>query len=138
MSHDQLSSPATSVIAAPVAERLAALGPPPLIEGEDGAAYDELLLRISTAVKPADIIEDFWVRDITDLVWEAVRLRRLKVNLMKSTAYKGLRGVGVAAWGIRICCSGRDSRRPSRRSMRPHIRRLTIDAVMACDIVHQS
>jgi hypothetical protein len=46
---------------------VAPFGPPPLIEGEDSAAYDELLARVSTAVKPADILEDIWVRDFVDL-----------------------------------------------------------------------
>ena len=72
------------------AGRLALLGPPPLFDGEDTAAYDELLARISGAVKPSDIFEEIWVRDIVDLVWEAFRLRRLKANLMTATAYKGL------------------------------------------------
>ena len=70
--------------------RLALFGPPPLLEGEDTAAYDELLVRISGAVNPADIFEEIWVRDIVDLVWEALRLRRLKANLMTATAYRGL------------------------------------------------
>jgi hypothetical protein len=70
--------------------RLALFGPAPLIEGEDAAAYDEFLARISGAVKPADILEELWVRDIVDLVWEALRLRRLKANLMTAAAYKGL------------------------------------------------
>jgi hypothetical protein len=60
--------------------RLAWLGPPPLFEGEDAGAYDELLARISGAVKPTDIFEENWVGDIVDLVWEAVRLRRLKAS----------------------------------------------------------
>ena len=64
--------------------------PPPLLEGEDTAAYDELLVRISGAVKPADILEEIWVRDVVDLVWEAFRLRRLKANLMTVAAHKGL------------------------------------------------
>jgi hypothetical protein len=72
------------------AGRLALFGPAPLFEGEDTAAYDELLVRISGAVKPADIFEEIWVRDIVDLVWEALRLRRLKANLMTATAYRGL------------------------------------------------
>jgi hypothetical protein len=72
------------------AGRLAWLGPPPLFEGEDTAAYDELLARISGAVKPTDIFEEIWVGDIVDLVWEAVRLRRLKASLMTATAHKGL------------------------------------------------
>jgi hypothetical protein len=69
---------------------LVLLGPAPLFEGEDTAGYDELLARISGAVKPADIFEEIWVRDIVDLVWEAFRLRRLKANLMTATAHQGL------------------------------------------------
>jgi len=72
------------------ARRLALFGPPPLLEGEDTASYDELLVRISGAVKPADIFEEIWIRDIVDLVWEAFRLRRLKANLMTVVAYQGL------------------------------------------------
>src|SRR5258707_11619318 len=37
-------------------------GPAPLIEGEDAAAYDEFLVRISCAVRPVDIFEEIWVR----------------------------------------------------------------------------
>jgi hypothetical protein len=65
-------------------------GPAPLIEGEDAGAYDELLVRISTAVRPADIFEEIWVRDIVDLVWEAFRLRRLKACLMTTGTRKAL------------------------------------------------
>jgi hypothetical protein len=54
---------------------LAPFGPAPLIEGENAAAYDEFLIRISSAVRPADIFEEIWVRDIVDLVWEALRLQ---------------------------------------------------------------
>src|SRR6516162_4353675 len=65
-------------------------GPAPLLDGEDSAAYDELLARVSGAVKPTDILEEIWVRDIVDLVWEALRLRRLKVKLITAAAHKGL------------------------------------------------
>jgi hypothetical protein len=66
------------------AARLLPFGPPPLIDGENAAAYDELLTRVSGAVKPADIIEDIWVREFVDLAWEVLRLRRLKAALMNS------------------------------------------------------
>jgi hypothetical protein len=72
------------------AGRLAPFGPAPLLEGEDAAAYDELLTGISAAVKPADIFEDIWIHDIVGLQWELLRLRRLKVGLMSSTAHEGL------------------------------------------------
>src|SRR5262245_55955647 len=75
------------------AARLSLFGPPPLIEGEDPAAYDELLVRISAAVKPADILEDIWVRDVVDFTWEIFALRRLKANLMTATSHKGVKAV---------------------------------------------
>jgi hypothetical protein len=75
------------------ATRLNLFGPPPLIEGEDSAAYDDLLVRISAAVKPADILEDIWVRDVVDFTWEILSLRRLKANLMTATAYKGVSAI---------------------------------------------
>jgi hypothetical protein len=75
------------------AGRLTLYGPPPLIEGEDGAVYDELLARISGAVKPSDILEEIWVRDIIDLVWDTLRLRRLKASLINAAAAAGLERV---------------------------------------------
>ena len=66
------------------------LAPPPLIEGEDAAAYDDLLARISGTLKPADILEEIWVRDVVDLVWDVFRLRRLKVHLLTAAAHEGM------------------------------------------------
>jgi len=66
----------------PLHQRMVALAPRPLLDGEDRAAYDALLKQITGTVKPADVIEEILVRDIVDLVWEGLRLRRLKVALM--------------------------------------------------------
>jgi hypothetical protein len=66
------------------------LAPPPLIEGENAAAYDDLLARISGTLKPADILEEIWVRDVVDLVWDVFRLRRLKVHLLTAAAHEGM------------------------------------------------
>jgi hypothetical protein len=65
-------------------------GPPPLVEGEDAAAYHELLARVSGAVGPSDMLEEIWVRDVVDLVWEASRLRRLKSSLIDASIHEGL------------------------------------------------
>src|SRR5262245_18587917 len=87
----------TNVVATDAANgsttRLNLFGTPPLIEGEDPAAYDDLLVQISAAVKPADILEDIWVRDVVDFTWEIFSLRRLKANLMTATGYNGVREV---------------------------------------------
>jgi hypothetical protein len=85
------------------AGRLVLLGPAPLLEGEDEAAYDELLVRISGTVKPADILEEIWIRDIVDLIWEAFRLRRLKASLMAAAAHDGLNEIlkPLVIWSAR-------------------------------------
>jgi hypothetical protein len=48
---------------------------------------------VTAAVEPADVIEEFWVRDVVDLTWEALRLRRLKAELLRSSTAKGLQKV---------------------------------------------
>ena len=68
----------------------ALLGPRPLIDGEDETNYDVILERISADVAPEDFVEEMWVRNVVDLVWESVRLRRLKSHLLQAAAHEGL------------------------------------------------
>src|SRR5262249_43332616 len=77
--------------------RLALFGPPPLIEGEDAAAYDQLLARICAAVKPVDVIDEMFTADVVSLEWEVLRLRRLKWSLIRA------RGLGALEDSITIC-----------------------------------
>jgi hypothetical protein len=86
----QLPSTSANPPPAPPGAVMAWLAPPPLIEGEDAAAYDDLLARISGALKPSDILEEIWVRDVVDLIWDAFRLRRLKAQLLAAAAHEGL------------------------------------------------
>jgi len=66
------------------------LGPPPLIRGEDIDRYDKLLARLTETLQPADIVEEIWTRDFTDLVWEVLRLRRLKSSLFSAESSNGM------------------------------------------------
>jgi hypothetical protein len=76
------SSESTSSGASQPLATLALLGAPPLIKGENARSYDELLARICDTLRPADSLEEIWVRDVVDLVWETFRLRRIKASLM--------------------------------------------------------
>jgi hypothetical protein len=77
---------AKSMTSVPVrAPRSPLFGPPLLLEGEDVAAYDELLARICAAVKPVDVIDEMFVADVVFLQWEILRLRRLKTTLIRAT-----------------------------------------------------
>ena len=63
---------------------------PPLLDGEDAGAYDALYGQIRTAVAPRDVLEEIWARDVVDNLWEALRLRRLKVSSMRASAHEGV------------------------------------------------
>lgn len=87
-------SKAVSVPNAPIratnVDMQALLGPPPLLDGEDAEAFGALHAQLSTAVAPSDVIEHMWVRDVVDLLWETLRLRRLKTQLVQASAHQGL------------------------------------------------
>jgi hypothetical protein len=93
MPQTQLPSAAGSTPTVRASAALAFLAPPPLIAGEDHAAYDDLLARISAALQPGDILEDIWVRDVVDMVWDALRLRRLKTQLLTASAHEGMHAI---------------------------------------------
>ena len=71
-------------------DRLAIFGPPLLVEGEDAAAYDELLGRVCAAVKPVDVIDEMFVQDVASLEWEVLRWRRLKASLIRARVLRAL------------------------------------------------
>ena len=60
-----------------------------------------MLARVLAAVKPADILEQIFVRDVVDLTWEELRLRRLKAALLECSQYKGIRELGKPLFGFR-------------------------------------
>jgi hypothetical protein len=79
-----------SMTSAPMrAHRFAFFGPPPLLEGEDPALYDELVGRMCAAVKPVDMIDELFVADVVFLEWEILR-RRLKVGLLQASLHEVL------------------------------------------------
>jgi hypothetical protein len=61
------------------AEVQALFGDPPLLLGEDNGLYYTLMDHFTKLVEPKDIIEWWWVKDMTDHTWEIRRLRRFKV-----------------------------------------------------------
>jgi hypothetical protein len=71
-------------------QRLTLFGSPQLLQGEDEAAYDELLSRVRAAVKPVDIIDEMLIDDVVSLEWDVLRWRRLKSSLMRTLELKAL------------------------------------------------
>ena len=85
----QLSrAPAHSL--ADVVERVLEVAAPPLLPGENEAQYTSLAARIVAGARPRDAIEELLARDVIDLSWEILRLRRLKTGVLKASMYEGV------------------------------------------------
>jgi len=69
---------------------------PNVLQGEDAAAYEELLARVRAAVNPIDIIEDMFVADVVALQWLVLRWRRLSSNLIQNRGGNALQRFLVA------------------------------------------
>jgi hypothetical protein len=57
-----------------------------LDQGRKCAQLRRVSERICATLQPRDSLEEIWIRDIVDLVWETFRLRRAKANLMTDAA----------------------------------------------------
>jgi hypothetical protein len=66
-------------------------GSPVLLAGEDDASYHELLIRVRTAIKPVDFIDEIFIADVVSLEWEILRWRRLKSSLMQTQELEALK-----------------------------------------------
>ena len=99
------SKPKTkSMTSAPTrAQRFAFFGPPPLLEGEDAALYDDLVGRMCAAVKPVDIIDELFVADVVALEWDIMRWRRLKLSLLQASVQQVGRVLEQAARLRGVC-----------------------------------
>jgi hypothetical protein len=97
-------------------QRSSPFGAPALVKGEDVAAYEEILARVSEAVKPQDFLEKIWTRDVADLSWQTLRLRRLKAALVTSAMSSTLQEIltklldGLEAGALAKRWAARDQR----------------------------
>ena len=82
-------------------ESLAAFGPPALFVGEDRRRYDGMCAEFMVAVNPNDFIEQMLTRDIVDLEWDILRLRRLKAGVYASAIALGL-GSALAEQKVQV------------------------------------
>jgi hypothetical protein len=75
---------------ADIVQRIIGIAPAPLLLGEAEADYLGVAARIVAVAQPKDAIEEFLTRDVVDLTWEILRLRRSKGGLLRAAASKGV------------------------------------------------
>ncbi len=68
-------------------------GPPPILSTENPQDYFALGQAIWSARRPKDFIEISWVNDITYLLWEVLRQRRMKPQLIDAGRFKALQAL---------------------------------------------
>jgi hypothetical protein len=113
-------------------------GEPGLILGEDPQGYDELLAQVSRALAPRNVMEDVWIRDVVDLVWDIFRLRRIKANLLRVRARNAIREVISPlvhdSWDLADKWSARDANAVSLVEAALKRAGLSMDTVMAATL----
>jgi hypothetical protein len=86
-------APTASLHDQDVLGRVIGVAPAPLLPNENQADYAGIAARIADASRPTDAIEDFLVRDVIDLTWEIVRLRRVKTGIIRASTSVGVHEV---------------------------------------------
>jgi hypothetical protein len=76
-----------------VLDRVVTIAPSPLLPGEKQADYAEIALRIVKGAQARDAVEEFLTRDVIDLTWDILRLRRMKAGLLRASAARGVRAI---------------------------------------------
>jgi hypothetical protein len=74
-------------------DRVIGIAPAPLLIGEQQTDYVGVARRIVQASRPRDAVEEFLVRDVIDLTWEILRLRRVKAGTIKASMSDGVNKV---------------------------------------------
>ena len=93
-------------------------GEPPLLRGENGSVYGTLMEHFAKLIKPADIIEWWWAKDMTDHTWEIRRLRRFKILVVELARDRRFdqdetHAILAEAHGVEIAVSVADSEKDS-------------------------
>jgi hypothetical protein len=73
-----------------VLDRVIAIALAPLLPGESQSDYVSVAGRFVTTSRPRDTIEEFLVRDVIDLTWEILRLRRTKAGIITASMGDGV------------------------------------------------
>ena len=86
-------SPAPAQPLSDVLERILGVAAPPLVPSENEGQYASLAARIVAGARPRDAIEELLTRDVIDLTWEILRLRRVKAGILNASMHQGVESI---------------------------------------------
>ena len=73
--------------------RVLGFAAPPLVPGENEGQYASLAALIVAGAGPGDAIEELLTRDVIDLTWDILRLRRMKAGILNASMHQGVQSV---------------------------------------------
>jgi len=88
-------------VKAPTSRVAKAFGPPDLLPGEDALAYDAIEAEFYEIIAPRNIVEEAWVRELSDGIWEERRLSLAKSVSIKLGRREGVEATVEAVYGPR-------------------------------------
>jgi hypothetical protein len=72
---------------------------PPLLRIESEQEFNQLLSDLKAEIQPRGFIEDMYVADTANIIWDILRLRRCKMAILNSAFQQGLRGlIDESSW----------------------------------------
>jgi hypothetical protein len=86
-------SPSPAQPLSDVLERVLGVAAPPLVPGENEGQYASLAASVVAGARPRDAIEELLTRDVLDLTWEILRLRRVKAGILNASMSEGVESV---------------------------------------------
>jgi hypothetical protein len=69
------------------------LGPPVLLAGESCETRQTLANSLREAIRPRDALEEIYLDDLIEAQWDKLRWRRAKIDLLRSSAQKGVQAL---------------------------------------------
>jgi hypothetical protein len=69
------------------------LGPPVLLAGESCETRQTLANSLREAIRPRDALEEIYLDDLIEAQWDKLRWRRAKIDLLRSSAKKGVQAL---------------------------------------------
>src|SRR6201999_554509 len=63
---------------------------PPLLFGESAEQFEHVRAELEQEIKPKGIIEKIYLNDVLALMWEIIRLRRIKTNIIRNARLAAL------------------------------------------------
>ena len=98
-SHSESAQPNRSQTNTTIEDLDEIFGEPPLLAGENIKDYEALEHSIRLSIKPVDVLEAMWTRDMVDAQWEILRLKKIKAAILDASKHRSLGALKQERYG---------------------------------------